>query len=520
MKIENLGFVRSLLAALMLAALALVATAAITWITLDGVSGKTDDAASRLVPQLGRVSAMELAVTRTSLQLRHAMLSRTPEELKKTLDDVAVQRKSIDDELRGFLEHVKSEKGKALATQLSEQLAAFWKVGEANLLLINAGKKDDAFSHLVDTVIPVRNKLLATIDEDRKLQQELLSSLVNEADSDAQRAQWTLAAVVATVLALLGGTALMLGSYVRRRVDQATQVAAAIGAGDLSRAVPVQGRDEFLTMFRQFAATQSALADVVSRVRENAENVATASTQIAQGHLDLSGRTEKQAAALQQTAGTMEELGTTVRHNADSAHQANQLAQGASSVAAQGGEVVGKVVATMGEINDGSRRIGDIIGVIDGIAFQTNILALNAAVEAARAGEQGRGFAVVAAEVRTLAKRSADAAREIKTLIGQSMERVEHGTNLVAQAGKTMGEIVSSIQRVSDIVAEISTASGQQSSGVQQVGLTITELDRATQQNAALVEEGAAAAESLKGRSAELVQAVAVFKLSPTHGAG
>ena len=214
----------------------------------------------------------------------------------------------------------------------------------------------------------------------------------------------------------------------------------------------------------------------------------------------------------------MEQLGTTVRNNADSAKQANQLAQGASAVAAQGGEVVGKVVNTMQGISDSSRKIGDIIGVIDGIAFQTNILALNAAVEAARAGEQGRGFAVVASEVRSLAQRSAEAAKEIKTLIGRSVEQVEQGTALVDQAGKTMGEIVGSIQRVSDIVAEITSASTEQSSGVQQVGEAVSQMDQATQQNAALVEESAAAAESLKGQAQQLVQAVAVFKLSQHEG--
>jgi methyl-accepting chemotaxis protein len=244
------------------------------------------------------------------------------------------------------------------------------------------------------------------------------------------------------------------------------------------------------------------------------ENVATASAQIAQGNQDLSGRTEQQASALQQTAATMDELGSTVRNNADNAAQANQLALGASSVAVKGGAVVGQVVETMKGINDSSRKIADIIGVIDGIAFQTNILALNAAVEAARAGEQGRGFAVVASEVRSLAQRSADAARQIKTLITASVERVDQGTALVGQAGKTMDEIVGAIQRVSDIVGEISSASAEQSSGVAQVGQAITQMDQTTQQNAALVEESASAAMSLQQQAQQLVQAVAVFRLS------
>jgi methyl-accepting chemotaxis protein len=241
---------------------------------------------------------------------------------------------------------------------------------------------------------------------------------------------------------------------------------------------------------------------------------ATASAQIAQGNQDLSGRTEQQASALQETAATMEELGTTVRGNADSAKQANQLAQSASAVAAQGGQVVDKVVTTMQGINESSRKIGDIIGTIDGIAFQTNILALNAAVEAARAGEQGRGFAVVASEVRSLAQRSAEAAKEIKSLIGRSVEQVEQGTTLVDEAGKTMSEIVNSIQRVSDIVAEISAASVEQSTGVSQVGEAVSQMDQATQQNAALVEESAAAAQSMRQQAEQLVRTVAVFRLS------
>jgi methyl-accepting chemotaxis protein len=318
-------------------------------------------------------------------------------------------------------------------------------------------------------------------------------------------------------LALAIGLAVVVIRSILRQLGgepaEATQIASAIAEGDLTRAITVKAGDH-TSLLSRMAAMQESLQKVVSNVRQNSESVATASAQIAQGNQDLSGRTEEQASALQQTAATMEQLGTTVRNNADSAKQANQLAQGASAVAAQGGAVVGKVVTTMQGINDSSRKIGDIISVIDGIAFQTNILALNAAVEAARAGEQGRGFAVVASEVRSLAQRSAEAAKEIKTLIGRSVEQVEQGTALVDQAGKTMGEIVGSIQRVSDIVAEITSASAEQSSGVQQVGEAVTQMDQATQQNAALVEESAAAAESLKTQALQLVQSVALFKLT------
>jgi methyl-accepting chemotaxis protein len=269
--------------------------------------------------------------------------------------------------------------------------------------------------------------------------------------------------------------------------------------------VPVRSGDTHSLMAR-LAEMQGSLVQLVSNVRSNSESVATASAQIAQGNTDLSQRTEEQSSSLQQTSATMHELGTTVSNNADNARQANQLAHGASTVAARGGDVVQQVVVTMKGINDSSKKIADIIAVIDGIAFQTNILALNAAVEAARAGEQGRGFAVVASEVRSLAQRSAGAAKEIKTLITHSVEQVDRGTALVDQAGHTMEEIVAAIQRVSDIVGEISSASAEQSEGVGQVGQAIQQMDQITQQNAALVEESAAAAESLRSQAVQLVR--------------
>ncbi|MBK8526271.1 MAG: methyl-accepting chemotaxis protein [Rubrivivax sp.] len=319
----------------------------------------------------------------------------------------------------------------------------------------------------------------------------------------------------AAIAVLLTFYRLVLRS-IQRPVDACNRLARRIADGDLvPDAKPVRARNDAIgDLQRTLLDMQGKLAVVVSGVRHNAESVATASAQIAQGNNDLSGRTEAQASALQETAASMEELGATVRHNADNALQANQLAKTASTVAVRGGEVVGQVVDTMKRINEASQQIADIIGVIDSIAFQTNILALNAAVEAARAGEQGRGFAVVASEVRSLAGRSADAAKEIKTLINASVERVEQGTQLVGKAGTTMTEVVGSIRRVSDIVGEISAASNEQSAGVSQVGEAVTQMDRATQQNAALVEQSAAAADSLRQQAQQLVQAVAVFTLA------
>jgi methyl-accepting chemotaxis protein len=335
---------------------------------------------------------------------------------------------------------------------------------------------------------------------------------IAESRSTAQVQQ----ALVLGLALLLTAGAVFAGWRVQRRIVEdlarASRTAEAVAGGQLSSEVRSDRSDEVGDLLRSLERMRAQLQQSLRTVLESTQSIGVASREIASGNADLSTRTEQTASNLQQTASSMEQLTGTVRQSSDAASQANQLAHSAASVARRGGEVVSQVVTTMNEINASSKRIGDIIGTIDSIAFQTNILALNAAVEAARAGEQGRGFAVVAGEVRSLAQRSADAAREIKSLIGSSVERVEAGSHLVGEAGTTMNEIVASVQRVSDIIGEISAAASEQSTGIGQVNTAVTELDRMTQQNAALVEQSAAAAESLKDQAQRLSQAVSLFR--------
>ncbi|WP_151636351.1 methyl-accepting chemotaxis protein [Noviherbaspirillum aerium] len=320
------------------------------------------------------------------------------------------------------------------------------------------------------------------------------------------------------------GLAALIGLWLIRAIsaplNEAVRIARAVASGDLAQRIEIKSNDETGQLLMALKAMTESLSHTVGQVRSGTETIGVASREIAAGNADLSSRTESQAGSLEETASSMEELTSTVKQNAENARQANQLVVSASDVAVRGGEVVSQVVDTMGSIKDSSRKVVDIIGVIDGIAFQTNILALNAAVEAARAGEQGRGFAVVAAEVRNLAQRSAGAAKEIKALINDSVEKVDAGGKLVDEAGKTMEEIVTSVKHVADIMNEITAASQEQSSGIEEVNRAIAEMDEMTQQNAALVEQAAAAAASMENQSASLAQAVAVFRLNPAERAG
>ncbi len=413
---------------------------------------------------------------------------------------------------------VDSDKGRALLADIARLRSEYTGLRDQVFARLKAGEVAGAHELLNARMVPASEAYVNAIGALAEFQSSRVDLRTTAIQEGARQTQVLMLVVLLTCLALGSGAAWALSRSVTLPLRQAIADADAVGGGDLSRSIRVEGRDEVSQLQASLSRMQGALRELVGAVRQGAEGVATASTQIAHGNNDLSARTEQQASALQQTAASMEQLSSTVRLNSDNAQQANALAQGASDVARQGGQVVGEVVQTMRGIEDSSRRISEIIGTIDAIAFQTNILALNAAVEAARAGEQGRGFAVVASEVRSLAQRSAEAAREIKGLIGASVERVEQGATLVNRAGTTMDEVVTSIQRVADIVSEISAAGREQSVGVSQVGEAVTQMDHATQQNAALVEESAAAAESLKGQAQDLVRAVSAFRLQQREG--
>ena len=447
---------------------------------------------------------------------RGKAIAKSPDStLEALFSDEAKASTARGNEIVKALEAMPKSAGEqALLDKFNAARATYLAARDPMMAAKRAGNADEA-NRIYETQFAVASPayiaaLTAVLDHQRKNIDDMNATIAEDAASGKRRLTW-----LGGIAILLGvGLAVLLARSITRPLASAVAAANEFADGDLTSEMKVEGKDEPALLLHAMERMRGNLARVVANVRQGSESVATASAEIAQGNNDLSARTEQQASSLEETAASMEELGSTVKQNADSARQANQLAMEASTVAIKGGEVVGQVVETMKGINESSRKISDIISVIDGIAFQTNILALNAAVEAARAGEQGRGFAVVASEVRSLAGRSAEAAKEIKSLISASVQRVEQGTVLVDQAGTTMTAVVGSIRRVTDIMGEISSASSEQSAGVAQVGEAVTLMDQATQQNAALVEQMAAAASSLQTQAHDLVQVVAVFKLA------
>jgi methyl-accepting chemotaxis protein len=477
------------------------------------VNDQSNEIASHWLPSVQLTGAISTQAARLrTVQFQHVLT--TAEDEKNVLEkEMGSLLTSLDKEKQGFLALIKDP-------QERKQFESFdteWKKylsQKTEIVQLSRQRRDEEAQDLLKG--PARQTFDAGMAHLKSLA-DLSQAGAQTARNEGATLQTRMKYGILLALVIMIGSGLFIAVTLSRMisggVSHAAHLAGKVAQGDLSSNIKANSQDEIGLLLTSLRDMQASLGQVVSRVRQGSESVSTASAEIAQGNHDLSARTEQQASALEQTAASMEELSSTVKQNADNARQANQLAQSASTVAVKGGAVVAQVVDTMKGINDSSKKIADIISVIDGIAFQTNILALNAAVEAARAGEQGRGFAVVASEVRSLAGRSADAAKEIKNLINDSVQRVGQGTALVDQAGVTMTEVVSSIRRVTDIMGEISAASSEQSLGVAQVGEAITQMDQATQQNAALVEEMAAAASSLKSQAQELVQTVAVFTL-------
>jgi methyl-accepting chemotaxis protein len=464
--------------------------------------------------KIALISEVRDSVNAAARNLRNALLARNADETTHYLARADASSAKTTQALEALTKIINTPRGLELLKNLKDARYSYNGPREKLKDLIRQQKKEDGTDYLFKEVLPVQEKYFTALNEFVLFQKSLMDISVTE------NKETTRSAVI--LLLILSGGAILLSAIsawlvtrsITRPLNQAVTVASAVAQGDLSQQIEVHSKDETGMLLSALKSMNQNLHRIVSEVRQGTDTINTASSEIATGNLDLSSRTEEQAGALEETASAMEQLTSTVKQNADNARQAHSLATTASEVAVQGGSVVGQVVQTMGEINDASSKIVDIISVIDGIAFQTNILALNAAVEAARAGEQGRGFAVVASEVRTLAQRSASAAKEIKALIDESVGRVNNGSRLVEQAGSTMAEVVASVKRVTDVVAEISTASHEQSDGIEQINLAITQMDEVTQQNAALVEEAAAASQSMQEQSKLLSQTVSIFKLS------
>ena len=512
MFISNLRIGSKLALAFTVTTLLTIVLAALSWSQMSRIDAGSEDLATNWLPSVQAISNVRVAANRVrraesdlflrddldrakqqaELQSRMAALSQaevaydelvTPGEERRLFDVYRASRKKYE-----------QAQAMMLAIPNGDRTAEVKAFG---------GVSEQAFEQLVSDLSHLAEFNTSSADK--------AAAAVRETYAQAK---WTMVEITLAITAIAGWLAWWMTRMITRPIAEAVKVAETVSSGDLTSVIRSTAKDETGQLLRALASMNESLVRVVGSVRASSDSISTGAHEIATGNADLSQRTEEQAANLEETAASMEELTSTVRANSETAMQANQLATSASAVAQRGGEVVNEVVATMDEIAQSSHKIVDIIGVIDGIAFQTNILALNAAVEAARAGEQGRGFAVVATEVRSLAQRSAEAAKEIKALIHSSVEKVEAGSALVGSAGTTMNDIMLQVRRVADLIGEISAASGEQTQGIAQVSDAVAQLDQVTQQNAALVEEAAAAADSLNQQASQLVAAVSVFRLA------
>jgi methyl-accepting chemotaxis protein len=492
----------------------LVLLASLAYVRISSLTGEINHMVNDRYPKTVIANKIKADLDEGIRSMLNVLIMQDPGQIKKELTNIDERNKSIDASINKLNTTLTDEKGKEQVKAIAELRDKFLPAQNKFVALINDDKKDEAMIKLMFSVRPLQGKYF-----------EQLDSFIKQQDGEmAQAGEVSTAAAQQTaifILALAAGAAalsILVGFLTTRRItgplNEAVNVAKRVADGDLTSDIKIKTQDETGELMKALKHMNESLAKLVGDVRQGTETIASASREIASGNMDLSHHTQEQAGALQETATSMGQLTQTVRQNAENAREADQLAATASHIAEKGGAVVSQVVQTMGSINESSRKIVDIIGVIDGIAFQTNILALNAAVEAARAGEQGRGFAVVAAEVRNLAQRSASAAKEIKELIGDSVDKVDAGAKLVDQAGTTMNEVVASVKRVTGIMSEITAANQEQSSSIEQLNHMIVQMDGVTQQNAALVEEAAASAEAMQSQATTLSQLVSVFKLT------
>lgn len=491
----------------------LIMLASLAYVRIASLNGEVTQLVRDRYPKTVIANAIKADLNEVTRNMLNVLIMTDPGQIKKELANIEDKNKSSNAAIATLNAMIAEAKGREHLAAITALRDKFLPIQASFVKLINQDEKDEAMLKLMFSVRPLQTQYFARLDNFIAYQNDQMEQSGAQSTLAANRTGLLILALaaVASILSVLVG--FLVSRSITRPLNEAVAVARNVAEGDLSSTIAVTATDETGMLMQALKDMNQSLSKIVGDVRSGTETIASASSQITSGNQNLSLRTEQQASSLQQTAASMLLLTGTVRKNSDSAQQANQLALCASEVAVKGGAVVAQVIDTMGSIDDSSRKIVDIIGVIDSIAFQTNILALNAAVEAARAGEQGRGFAVVASEVRNLAQRSAAAAREIKALIGDSVDKVETGSKLVRQAGLTMDEVVASVARVTDIMAHITAASMEQNAGIEQANCAISQMDEVTQQNAALVEEAAASAESMQSQAANLARVVSVFKL-------
>jgi methyl-accepting chemotaxis protein len=518
MKIADIKIGHRLTFAFSLTVLVLALVVSVGTTKLNLISSEINLTISDRYGKISQLSAIKDAINQQARSLRNILLMSEPDQLKTEIDLIESTTKKVTADLDKLGASLKVPQAQQLYKSIVEARAKFGPGRDQLVSLVKEGKKEYAIILLYQEVRPAQQVFFTELDKLIAFEVELMRTSGASANETAHSS-----GLLMMALGVIGALISFIAAWLTTRrivgpINKAVIAARTVASGDLTGDIEVNSTDEIGQLSQALKDMNDSLVQIVGDVRVGTETIATASAEIAAGNLDLSSRTEHQASSLEETASSMEELTSTVRQNADNARQANQLAMSAAEVASKGGAVVAQVVDTMTSINASSKKIVDIIGVIDGIAFQTNILALNAAVEAARAGEQGRGFAVVATEVRNLAQRSAGAAKEIKELIGDSVMKVDAGAKLVDQAGITMTEIVASVRRVTDIMGEISSASHEQMSGIEQINEAITQMDQVTQQNAALVEQASAAASTMQEQTEHLSNVVDVFKIGNGQG--